>query len=236
MEVLNCYVVSDNAATATLRYPHLLQQSIRDLRRFKNPGEILVIHVPPVNRNFVGQMVQAGIPVLLRKKHPIPWNLAMKLYFADVRAEHLITMDVDTRVWKNPRKLYSLAEFRVAARPDPINKYKEVKDFSRERWDGLFAYLDIPWQPLLSNGFNLYTGNAQRLLRKPWAKYLKMLLKDEIPNPMNPRYMEMVSWTLAVAETFREEEIWHMGAEHHGLERYEGSRCGYVMDIQRSKK
>lgn len=175
--------------------------------------------------------------MLLRKKHPIPWNLAMKLYFADVRAKRLITMDVDTRVWKNPKRLFGKqGSFKVAARPDPTNKYKKTREWDRERWEGLFAYLDIPYQPLLSNGFNLYRDNAQRELRKPWAKYLKMLLRDEIPNPMNPRYMEMVSWTLAVAETFREEEIWHMGPEHHGLERLEGSRCGYVMDIQRSKR
>lgn len=196
------------------------------------PQEIKVIYFQPLNLDHIQVLLDGGFEVEVQfGALPLMHKFAFKLWMYEQEGDPLYTVDADTYWFKHPKDL-STFKGGVGARINPGT--------ATSRWD-VFEMMDLPRISILCTGFVRFTDGWQHVLRPEIKSYMAKLMIGEIPLPTwrgAYRALDLLAFTLAVAERVPMEELWLIPPSIYGLERYDGTwikESCFIMDRRRLK-
>ena len=210
-------------------YHKFLDNSLKSVERFVEPGNIIVVYTPPINEKHIESLRVRGYQIYVKPTPVGGWRFAAKNYLCDVETENLIFIDCDTVVYKDIRELLTRdKDYSFAAR---IGKTSSVGD---KVWEGTFKKFGLRQLPMFNSGFMIFRDGLHNCIKDEWIEYLKMYLSNELELPHKDRTMiNQHALTLAISRYVPESNIWYLGKEHHS---YGETRDTYVFHTPGSGK
>lgn len=209
-------------------FPHLLDKSVKSIRRFIAPDSIIIVYTPPVNQKHIEKLRRRGYQVCVKPNPEVDWRFAAKNYLCEVETKDLIFLDCDTIIYKDIKELLTENNYSFAAR---IGK---TSSLGNQIWENTFKKLGLRQLPMFNSGFLIFKNGLHHRIKDDWMKYLKMYLSGKLVLPHKDRSMiNQHALTLAISQHVPETNIWYLDEAHHN---YGTSADTYVFHRPGSNK